>query len=67
MKAMCEDTKEAGIKALVALDDQGEKLENFEKGMRDIYEDMVEAEAAMASMGAGCWGICVPCQERLKK
>lgn len=32
MKAVCEDTKEAGIKSLVALDDQGEKLENFEKG-----------------------------------
>lgn len=35
--------------------------------MRDIYEDMVEAEAAMASMGAGCWGLCVPCQEKLNK
>lgn len=64
---MCMDAKEAGVKSLVALDDQREKLENFEKGMRDIYEDMVEAEQAMRSMGAPCWGLCVPCSEALEK
>lgn len=67
MLILCTDAKEAGIKSLVALDDQREKLESFETGMRDIYEDMVEAEKAMNSMGAGCWGLCVPCTEAMQQ
>jgi synaptosomal-associated protein 25 len=64
MMTLCSDAKDMGIKTLVALDDQGEKLDNIEKGMRDIYEDMVEAEAAIAGMNAPCWGLCVPCTPR---
>jgi len=64
MMTLCSDAKDMGIKTLVALDDQGEKLDNMEKGMRDIYEDMVEAEAAIQGMNAPCWGLCVPCTPR---
>ncbi|XP_021966023.1 synaptosomal-associated protein 25 [Folsomia candida] len=60
MKLLCEEAKEAGIKTLVALDDQGEQLDNIEKGMHDINEDMVEAEKAMQGMGGCCFGLCPP-------
>ena len=33
MKNMCEEAKDSGIKTLVMLDDQGEQLEKFEKGL----------------------------------
>ena len=33
MKSMCEEAKDCGIKTLVMLDDQGEQLEKFEKGL----------------------------------
>ncbi len=67
MKNLCEEAKESGIKALVALDDQAEQLDNVEKGLRDIYEDMVEAEQALQGMNACCWGLCVPCTKKLQK
>jgi len=60
MKALCEDTKEAGIRTLVALDDQGEKLDRMEKGMMDINEDMREAEEALQGMEKCCGLFTLP-------
>ncbi|GLH04623.1 uncharacterized protein GBIM_10296 [Gryllus bimaculatus] len=49
--------KEAGIRTLVALDDQEEQLERIEKGMDEINADMKEAAKSLAAM-AKCCGIC---------
>jgi len=54
MKNLCEDAKDSGIKTLVMLDDQGEQLEKFEKGMDSINADMKLAEQALKSMDLLC-------------
>ncbi|KAI5643191.1 SNAP-25 family domain-containing protein [Phthorimaea operculella] len=59
MKQLCEESKEAGIRTLVALDDQGEQLERIEEGMDQIKADMQEAEKNLSGMDRGCCGICV--------
>ena len=58
MVALAEASKEAGIKTLVELDDQAEKLEHIEDGMDSIHEDMLAGEKALAALEA-CCGICV--------
>ncbi|CAG0880623.1 unnamed protein product [Darwinula stevensoni] len=63
MLVLCEESKEAGIRTLVALDDQGEQLEGIEKGMDQINADMREAEKNLTGMEK-CCGLCVlPCQK----
>jgi len=63
MLALCEESKEAGIRTLVALDDQGEQLDRIEEGMDQINADMKEAESNLAGMEK-CCGICVlPCNK----
>ncbi|ODM98218.1 Synaptosomal-associated protein 25 [Orchesella cincta] len=53
--------KEAGIRTLVALDDQGEQLDHIEQGMVQINEDMREAEKNLQGMEK-CCGLCsLPC------
>ncbi|XP_040569611.1 synaptosomal-associated protein 25 isoform X3 [Lepeophtheirus salmonis] len=47
-------SKEAGIKTLVALDDQGEQLEKIEGGMDSINADMQIAEKALKGMELCC-------------
>lgn len=54
MKNLCEEAKDAGIKTLVMLDDQGEQLEKFESGMDQINSDMRLAEQALKSMDLLC-------------
>jgi len=54
MKNLCEEAKDCGIKTLVMLDDQGEQLEKFEKGMDQINSDMKLAEQALRSMDLLC-------------
>merc|ERR1711899_42481 len=54
MKNMCEEAKDCGIKTLVMLDDQGEQLEKFEKGVDQINSDMRLAEEALKSMDLLC-------------
>jgi len=54
MKNLCEEAKDCGIKTLVMLDDQGEQLEKFEKGMDQINADMKLAEQALKSMDLLC-------------
>jgi len=51
---LCEESKEAGIKTLVALDDQGEQLEKIETGMDSINADMQIAEKALKGMELCC-------------
>lgn len=46
---------------MAALDGQGEKLEHFEKGIKFINDDMLEAESVMNDMDAPCWGLCSLC------
>ncbi|OXA57706.1 synaptosomal-associated protein 25 [Folsomia candida] len=63
MRALCDEAKEAGIRTLVALDDQGEQLDHIESGMVQINEDMREAEKNLQGMEK-CCGICVlPCHK----
>jgi len=63
MLSLCEDSKEAGIRTLVALDDQGEQLDRIEEGVDQINADMKEAEKNLSGM-EGCCGLCVlPCQK----
>lgn len=40
MLALMDESKEAGIRTLVALDDQGEQLDRIEEGMDRINADM---------------------------
>jgi len=56
MKELCKDTKDAGIRTLVALDDQGGKMDNIEKGMEAIHKDMKEAKE---NLGAGSIAMCL--------
>jgi len=61
MLALCEESKEAGIKTLVMLDDQGEQMERVEGGLDTINQDMKEAEDHLRGMEK-CCGLCVlPC------
>jgi synaptosomal-associated protein 25 len=61
MRQLCEDSKEAGIRTLVALDEQGEQLDRVEEDMDKINTDMKEAEKALTGMEQ-CCGLCtLPC------
>lgn len=63
MLALCEESKEAGIRTLVALDEQGEQLDRIEEDMDKINVDMREAEKNLTGMEK-CCGICVcPCNK----
>lgn len=59
MLAMCDESKEAGIRTLVGLDEQGEQLDKIEEDMDKINVDMREAEKNLTGMEK-CCGIC-PC------
>lgn len=61
MFLLCEESKEAGIRTLVALDDQGEQLDRIEEGMDQINTDMKEAGKHLGGMEK-CCGVCsFPC------
>ncbi|KAF7488526.1 Synaptosomal-associated protein 25 [Sarcoptes scabiei] len=63
MLQMCEESKEAGIRTLVALDEQGEQLDHIEEDMDKINTDMREAEKNLTGMEK-CCGICIcPCNK----
>lgn len=59
MLALCDESKEAGIRTLVGLDEQGEQLDKIDEDMDKINVDMREAEKNLTGM-EGCCGIC-PC------
>nr|AAO83846.1 synaptosomal-associated 25 protein isoform A [Lymnaea stagnalis] len=58
MLSLCEESKEAGIKTLVMLDEQGEQLDRIEEGMGQINQDMRDAEKNLEGLEK-CCGLCV--------
>uniref|UniRef100_A0A8C1VE15 Synaptosomal-associated protein n=1 Tax=Cyprinus carpio TaxID=7962 RepID=A0A8C1VE15_CYPCA len=58
MKLLLEESKDAGIKTLVMLDEQGEQLDRIEEGLDQINKDMKEAEKNLTDM-ARCCGLCI--------
>ncbi|XP_072547189.1 synaptosomal-associated protein 25 [Salminus brasiliensis] len=57
MKILLEESKDAGIKTLVMLNEQDEQLERIEGGLDQINQDMKEAEKNLTDM-AKCCGLC---------
>nr|XP_033812116.1 synaptosomal-associated protein 25-like isoform X2 [Geotrypetes seraphini] len=63
MVQMVEESKDAGIRTLVMLDEQGEQLDRIDQGLDQINQDMKEAEKNLIDMGK-CCGLCVcPCDK----
>ncbi|XP_040898185.1 synaptosomal-associated protein 25-A-like isoform X1 [Toxotes jaculatrix] len=63
MLALVEESKDAGIRTLVMLDEQGEQLERIEEGMDQINKDMKDAEKNLNNLGQFC-GLCsCPCNK----
>ncbi|XP_031435948.1 synaptosomal-associated protein 25-B isoform X1 [Clupea harengus] len=60
MLALVEESKDAGIRTLVMLDEQGEQLDRIEGGMNSINKDMKEAEKSLKDPGK-CCGIMEMC------
>lgn len=58
MLSMCEESKDAGIRTLVMLDEQGEQLDRIEEGMDQINQDMRDAEKNLEGLEK-CCGLCV--------
>ncbi|CAF0995092.1 unnamed protein product [Didymodactylos carnosus] len=58
MIALCDESKEAGIRTLVMLDEQGEQLDNIDERMDRINEDMRDAEKNLEGLEK-CCGLCV--------
>ncbi|TSN39276.1 Synaptosomal-associated protein 25 [Bagarius yarrelli] len=52
-----DESKDAGIRTLVMLDEQGEQLERIEEGLDQINQDMREAEKNLTDLGK-CCGLC---------
>jgi len=61
---MAEETQDTGIKTLVALDEQGEKLNRIEENLDEINDGMKEAEKNLTGLEKFC-GLCVcRCRKR---
>jgi synaptosomal-associated protein 25 len=58
MVQMLEESKEAGIKTLVMLDEQGEQLDRIEECADKINQEMKEAEKNLEGLEK-CCGLCV--------
>ncbi|XP_051255685.1 SNARE_SNAP25N and SNARE_SNAP23C domain-containing protein isoform X1 [Dicentrarchus labrax] len=58
MLQLGEQSKDAAIRTLVMLDEQGEQLDRIEEGMDSINRDMKEAEKNLTDM-AQCCGLCI--------
>src|SRR5690606_25578619 len=61
MLKLVEDSKEAGIRTLVALDEQGEQIDRIDEDMDKIRADMIEAEKALSGMEKCCDCPCASC------
>jgi len=55
---LAEESKDAGIRTLVMLDEQGEQLDRIDEGMDQINQDMKDAEKNLEGMEK-CCGLCV--------
>jgi len=60
-----EETQDIGIKTLVELDEQGEKLDRIDENLENINSDMREAEKNLTGLEKFC-GLCV-CSCRRRK
>ncbi|CAF1496531.1 unnamed protein product [Rotaria magnacalcarata] len=58
MLALCDESKEAGIRTLVMLDEQGEQLDAIDSGMDRINDEMRDAEKNLEGLEK-CCGLCV--------
>lgn len=58
MMELVEGAQDAGIKTLVALDEQGEQLDRIDEGMDQINQDMKQAEKNLEGLEK-CCGLCV--------
>ena len=65
MVQMLDESKEAGIKTLVMLDEQGEQLDRIEEGADRINKEMKEAEKNLEGLEQ-CCGLCVLPWKKLK-
>ncbi|XP_072320649.1 synaptosomal-associated protein 25-A-like isoform X2 [Eucyclogobius newberryi] len=65
MLSLVEESKDAGIRTLVMLDEQGEQLDRVEEGMNKVNADMKEAEKDLKDVGLCCGLIC-PCIKKIK-
>lgn len=63
MVNLCEESKDAGIRTLVMLDEQGEQLERIDTGMDTINQDMKEAEKNLSDLGKCCGLFTCPWQK----
>uniref|UniRef100_A0A8C3AL70 Multifunctional fusion protein n=1 Tax=Cyclopterus lumpus TaxID=8103 RepID=A0A8C3AL70_CYCLU len=62
-RSLHRGSKDAGIRTLVMLDEQGEQLERIEEGMDQINKDMKDAEKNLNDLGKFC-GLCsCPCNK----
>ncbi|XP_062587286.1 uncharacterized protein LOC134248908 [Saccostrea cucullata] len=58
MAKILHEAKEAGIRSLVLIDEQGEQLDRIEDDMNQIKEDMEDAEKNLEGLQK-CCGLCV--------
>jgi len=65
MLGFCEESKEAGIRTLVMLDEQGEQLDAIDSGMDRINAEMRDAEKNLEGLEK-CCGLCVLPWKRTK-
>jgi synaptosomal-associated protein 25 len=65
MLTLCEESKEAGIRTLVMLDEQGEQLDAIDSGMDRINAEMRDAEKNLEGLEK-CCGLCVLPWKRTK-
>ncbi|XP_035291913.1 synaptosomal-associated protein 25-B isoform X2 [Anguilla rostrata] len=63
MLQLVEESKDAGIRTLVMLDEQGEQLDRVEDGMNHINQDMKEAEKNLKDLGKCCGIFVCPCNK----
>ncbi|XP_038638497.1 synaptosomal-associated protein 23-like [Scyliorhinus canicula] len=61
MLQIAEESRDAGGKTLIMLDEQGEQLRRVDEGLDQINQDMKEAEKNLTDL-TKCCGLCVcPC------
>ncbi|XP_066494486.1 synaptosomal-associated protein 25-like [Tiliqua scincoides] len=61
MLHLVEESKDAGIRCLVMLDEQGEQLDRIDEGLDQINQDMKEAEKNLKDMAKCCGLFVCPC------
>ncbi|KAL1258261.1 hypothetical protein QQF64_011505 [Cirrhinus molitorella] len=65
MRQMAEESLDTGVKTLIMLDEQGEKLKNVEQEVEHIKQDMKQARKNLNELSK-CSGLCLCPWNRLK-